>query len=93
MGPLAGRIRLRTAEDDDDRQSPAARGSFASVTEARAQTTTTRCLTGSDRLCLRWRFSRRPRARPCRRPRQAFRADSLLPLSAELPESQSQPVR
>ncbi len=26
MGPLAGRIRLRTAEDDDDRQSPAARG-------------------------------------------------------------------
>ena len=62
--------------------------SFASVTEARAQTTTTRCLTGSDRLCLRWRFSRRPRARPCRRRRQAFRADSLLPLSAELPERQ-----
>ena len=54
--------------------------------------TTTRCLTGSDRLCLLvWRFSRRPRARPCRRRRQAFRADSLLPLSAELPESQSQP--
>ena len=55
------------------------------------QTTTTRRLTGSDRRCLLCRSSRRPRARPCRRRRQAFRADSLLPLSAELPESQSQP--